>query len=394
MENWSDGKLHGVFAVSQSVSEVQKAAVAGHLITPQGWLMMAICLGAALSVFAGFLMVRKPLQNIRGVSKILSETSRSVDEAAKGITSLSHSLAQASHEQAAALQETSASIEEMSSMVQKNSDNAKESAKQSENSKIIAMNGREIVGQMIQSIGEIRMSNQAILQQIEASNTEIGQIVKLIQEIGSKTRVINDIVFQTKLLSFNASVEAARAGEHGKGFAVVAEEVGNLAQMSGNAAKEISSMLENGIQSVERIVRETQSRVGDLIRQGEQKIESGSEVATQCGQALQEILAQVEEVTRMAQEISTASQEQAQGVHELTQAMNQLDQATQQNSQTSQNAAGSATKLSQQSEELRRAIGDLERVLQGGTNTDSVPPSESRGGNSPLERIQGPRLAA
>jgi methyl-accepting chemotaxis protein len=256
------------------------------------------------------------------------------------------------------------------------------------------MNGREIVGQMIQSIGEIRMSNQAILQQIEASNTEIGQIVKLIQEIGSKTRVINDIVFQTKLLSFNASVEAARAGEHGKGFAVVAEEVGNLAQMSGNAAKEISSMLENGIQSVERIVRETQSRVGDLIRQGEQKIESGSEVATQCGQALQEILAQVEEVTRMAQEISTASQEQAQGVHELTQAMNQLDQATQQNSQTSQNAAGSATKLSQQSEELRRAIGDLERVLQGGTNTDSVPPSESRGGNSPLERIQGPRLAA
>ena len=60
------------------------------------------------------------------------------------------------------------------------------------------------------------------------SNKEIQEIVKVIAEIGNKTKVINDIVFQTKLLSFNASVEAARAGENGKGFAVVAEEVGKL----------------------------------------------------------------------------------------------------------------------------------------------------------------------
>jgi methyl-accepting chemotaxis protein len=78
------------------------------------------------------------------------------------------------------------------------------------------------------------------MNQINYSNEQMSEIVKVIQEIETKTKVINDIVFQTKLLSFNASVEAARAGEQGKGFAVVAEEVGNLAQMSGNAAKEIS----------------------------------------------------------------------------------------------------------------------------------------------------------
>ena len=72
----------------------------------------------------------------------------------------------------------------------------------------------------------------------------------LISEIGNKTKVINDIVFQTKLLSFNASVEAARAGEHGKGFSVVAEEVGNLAHMSGNSAKEITQLLESSINRV------------------------------------------------------------------------------------------------------------------------------------------------
>ena len=59
------------------------------------------------------------------------------------------------------------------------------------------------------------------------------------EQIKDKVNIINDIVFQTKLLSFNASVEAARAGENGKGFAVVAEEVGNLASVSGKAANEI-----------------------------------------------------------------------------------------------------------------------------------------------------------
>jgi methyl-accepting chemotaxis protein len=86
------------------------------------------------------------------------------------------------------------------------------------------------------------------------SNDEISSIVKVIAEIGDKTKVINDIVFQTKLLSFNASVEAARAGEQGKGFAVVAEEVGNLATMSGKAAEEISSMLGDSMGKVELIV--------------------------------------------------------------------------------------------------------------------------------------------
>lgn len=68
------------------------------------------------------------------------------------------------------------------------------------------------------AIGEISESNNRILQQVEDSNQKITDIVKVINEIGTKTKVINDIVFQTKLLSFNASVEAARAGEHGKGL--------------------------------------------------------------------------------------------------------------------------------------------------------------------------------
>jgi hypothetical protein len=95
------------------------------------------------------------------------------------------------------------------------------------------------------AIMEIQETNKKLVDDVLEGNRKISEIVELVKEIGNKTKVINDIVFQTKLLSFNASVEAARAGEHGKGFAVVAEEVGNLASMSGQASKEISALLEN-----------------------------------------------------------------------------------------------------------------------------------------------------
>ena len=93
---------------------------------------------------------------------------------------------------------------------------------------------------MLRSIDEINQSQKDTIETLDTTASDVKNMMTLIETINQKTSVINDIVFQTKLLSFNASVEAARAGEHGKGFAVVAEEVGNLAQMSGNAAQEIN----------------------------------------------------------------------------------------------------------------------------------------------------------
>jgi methyl-accepting chemotaxis protein len=203
------------------------------------------------------------------------------------------------------------------------------------------------------------------MEQVNKSNESMAGIVKVIEEIGSKTKVINDIVFQTKLLSFNASVEAARAGEHGKGFAVVAEEVGNLAQMSGNAAKEISSLLEESVQKVNTIVHETKSSVEKLIADGKETVESGTQVARQCGEVLEEIVQNVSGVTSMAGEIATASQEQARGVGEITKAMGQLDQMTQQNAATSEECASAAEELSAQSEALKKAVQLLVMTVNG-----------------------------
>jgi methyl-accepting chemotaxis protein len=104
---------------------------------------------------------------------------------------------------------------------------------------------------MATAFKEIAISNQEFFEEINASNEELRIIINIISDISEKTKVINDIVFQTRLLSFNASVEAARAGEHGKGFAVVAEEIGKLASVSGNSAKEINDILGHATTQVE-----------------------------------------------------------------------------------------------------------------------------------------------
>ena len=84
---------------------------------------------------------------------------------------------------------------------------------------------------------------------ISESTEDLDSINNSIRGI-QKTQVINDIVFQTQLLSFNASIEAAKAGVHGKGFSVVAEEVGKLAVLSGTAASEISEILKESSKTI------------------------------------------------------------------------------------------------------------------------------------------------
>jgi len=200
---------------------------------------------------------------------------------------------------------------------------------------------------------------------MQKSNNEISDIVNVIKEISEKTRVINDIVFQTKLLSFNASVEAARAGEHGKGFAVVAEEVGNLASMSGGAANEITDMLTKSVKKVTEIVDGTKSLMDSLLKQSKQKVDAGTSTAKDCALALDEILVGISSVNEMVREISNASHEQSAGVREINKAMSELDQVTQGNSSVAQESSQTASGLKSQAERLSHLVFDLTKLVHG-----------------------------
>lgn len=367
-------QIDAVYEIVKSEQSLNLSALENAASEAQrNFIMLAIFLVLILiaSALLAIYILSQLVAQFRSVGKTLDEASSQVSSASSQIASASEELSQATTEQAASLQETSSSIEEISSMINANTENARQSAQASGQSLENAEKGKAVVEQMIKAIDAISISNHSIMEQINESNKEMEDIVKVITEIGTKTKVINDIVFQTKLLSFNASVEAARAGEQGKGFAVVAEEVGNLAAMSGAAAIEISSMLDSSIQKVEGIVKNSKEKIGRLITDGKKNVETGTTVANNCGEVLNDIVLSVASVSKMVKEISSASQEQAQGVHEITKAVAQLDQVTQQNTANSAESSRAAGDLSNQAEMLSSLVQELVHAIEGGTKSES-----------------------
>jgi methyl-accepting chemotaxis protein len=346
--------------------------------------LLALIAAATTSTILGLSIRNGVVKSVTEVIIKMQEIARVVQSSNTRLVQASNSLAGGTEQQASAIQETVATLDEISSMTAKSATSAQSSATEARESQAAATESKSSVQEMVRALSAISESNETMFRQVSDSNQKIVEIVNMIQEIGNKTKVINDIVFQTKLLSFNASVEAARAGEHGKGFAVVAEEVGNLAQMSGNAAKEISGLLEQSTEKVNGIVEETRRNLDAVIRSGKDKMEYGIKVASQCETTLTTAVQRVDSVTHLMHEIAEATKEQAQGVSEIGKAMNQLDHTTQINSTAAQDVAGLAKELEQQAASLQESIHELETRV-GKTKT---PDSSSKFSNNliPLAR--------
>lgn len=342
-------------------AEVQKQKTMLRWLTPTLFALIALLSGSI-----SFIIGTKISKTLLNVTEAINQTTYQVSSTSNKVATSSQDFSQATIEQAASLEETAASLEEITAMIDKSAENAKVTMENSSLSQHKAEEGRKFMNEMLSQMEDIKNSNEDIMNQVHNSNQQMQEVVQVIKEIETKTKVINEIVFQTKLLSFNASVEAARAGEHGKGFAVVAEEVGNLAQLSGNAAKEISEMLDSNISRVEKIVQDTQAKVNHLADIGRQKVDQGVDVAKQCSMALDEIVTNVNKVSTLAHEIAQASSEQSMGVGEINKAMGQLDAVTQQNSSTSLEVANAASLLSNQSKTLESAVKDLVITINGG----------------------------
>lgn len=338
----------------------QETATKAHTIT-----IVTVFAGIIFGVLIAYFISSGLTKQLCSLTNSLTEGSAVVAKASELIAQSSEELSSSVNEQAAAIQETTASTEELSAMVKKNQETAHHSNNVSKKSATTTNVGKTSIEEMISAIGDIHQSNQQMMKSVDESNANIQEIIGVIHEIGSKTKVINEIVFQTKLLSFNASVEAARAGEQGKGFAVVAEEIGSLAKMSGDAALEISTMLDNSTQRVESIVSKTKSDVGALMLQGKDKVDRGIRIAERCGTVLEEIVGHVNEVDSMVSDITVASGEQSKGITEISRAMEQLDQATQINADSSRQMAFSSEELSEQAQRLNGLILDLRSTIEG-----------------------------
>ena len=193
-----------------------------------------------------------------------------------------------SNEAAASLEETAAAIEEITSNIRNNSENIAKMASLSNNVTNSVNEGESLANKTTVAMDEI--------------NTQVNAINDAIS-------IIDQIAFQTNILSLNAAVEAATAGEAGKGFAVVAQEVRNLASRSAEAAKEIKSIVENATV----------------------KANDGKDIANHMIEGYKELNEGVSQTMTLIQDIEMSSKEQRTAIEQINDAINQLDQKTQQN---------------------------------------------------------------
>jgi methyl-accepting chemotaxis protein len=357
-----------------------------HIVNKLSLFLWVVCGG--VSVFFGF-----GLWWLSGnLTKVMNAFVGRLNQSYDGLESMSakvstssEELSNSTTEQAAALQETASSLQQISAMVTRNTDSAKYAKDLSGNSQLKLSKGQEEISELVDIVHNIEVSNENLVKYIHKSHQEFQDIVDVINEISSKTNVINDIVFQTKLLSFNASVEAARAGEHGKGFSVVAQEVGNLAQMSGKSADEITGLLKQSIDKVQDIIQKTQVKMDALVTEGQENIKEGTEKATHVAESLQEILQSSGEVNERVQEIATASMEQSQGVQEISNAISELDQSTQQNMHISQTNLDYSKHLDHSAKDLYSVIEELKGIFN---SRQTVGPVESKEVPLQLEAVE------
>jgi methyl-accepting chemotaxis protein-1 (serine sensor receptor) len=269
------------------------------------------------------------------LSEIVGEVrhgSGAVSTAAQQISRGNDDLSQRTQEQASSLEETASSMEQMTSTVKQNAENASHANQLARGAREQAERGGEVVAQAVDAMHEINQSSRKIV-----------DIVSLIDEIA----------FQTNLLSLNAAVEAARAGEQGRGFAVVAAEVRSLAQRSAGAAKEIKS----------------------LIKDSEEKVQAGTTLVDQSGKALADIVESVKKVTDIVAEIAAASQEQSAGIDQVNHAVLQMDEMTQQNAALVEEAAAAARSMHDQALELSRQMGFFELADRDGDASAQAAPA-------------------
>lgn len=271
-------------------------------------------------LFTGFYL--SLTQSVSQVSDNLADVADEVKTNTDDIQKDCEKLAVDNDELAASVQETASTLEEMTSMVQQNTNNTKVAKDLTNLTKASAKTGAAEMAEMVESMNEIKTSSN--------------EIFKILN-------VIDEIAFQTNILSLNAAVEAARAGDAGKGFSVVAEEVRNLAQRSAQAAKNTNAIIEKNIALAEK----------------------GVNIATKTNKDLQEINEQIEKVSEIIKEVTAATEEQNIGIGQINQAVNQMNVATHNNAKVTTDNVSAVRQLSSDVDEIKTIVFELSNLING-----------------------------
>ncbi len=264
-----------------------------------------------------FAVLHENIKNlIAHQSDVMRRIGLSADHVASGSDQVSagaQALSQGATEQASAVEELAASISSISGQVTETAQNAGNASAKVE----------QVGGLMDQCDTQMKEMVSA-MDEISDNSKQISHIIKTIE----------DIAFQTNILSLNAAVEAARAGEAGKGFAVVADEVRSLASKSAAAAKDTADLIEAAVRSVGK----------------------GAVIAENTAATLSAVSDNARETAEMVEKIATAAQHQSESIMQISTGIDQISIVVQTNSATSQESAASSEEMSAQAQVLREMV--------------------------------------
>lgn len=284
---------------------------------------------------------------------------QSITTDSRQLYAMSDELKKVVFEENSAVSQSSSALEEISAMLSKTASNSELLWKNSVDAKEKVLEGKKSVDDVQFKVNSIDSSMKNLEKMTQLHLVNLEKISESMKEINAKSKVINDIVFQTKLLSFNASVEAARAGEHGKGFAVVAEEIANLAMSSGQASLEISQILEVNLKKTNDVVEKMKSDLSSVIEDSVQSVKDCLVSSNHSLSIFENIVHSVEEVSERTNEISMATKEQDLGVREITSAVSKLQNTSEHLSKVAEGTLKSALTLSTVSEKQNDFIAKL-----------------------------------
>ena len=256
-------------------------------------------------------------ENLTRAMVQINVSAEQVTSGAEQIAGSAQALSQATIEQASSVEELSATINDVSDRVRENADNAVASSRITES-----------VGRDVEKSGaDVQALSQAMTEMKEMS----GRITGIIRDI-------EDIAFQTNILSLNAAVEAARAGEAGRGFSVVANEIRRLSAKTTEASKSTS----------------------ELIGKAVEMMVHGSDMADDTSRKLLTVVSDARNAAERVRAISIASNDQASAVVQLRESIEQISSVVQENSATAEESAASSEELTGQMQMLKRLVDSFE----------------------------------
>lgn len=310
-------------------------------------LLIAFALFSIVAVIVGFLVRRKTLANVGTTIKNLDGESSSLQNMSHQLWEVSASIEDAAKEQSSAVHETMASIEEMTSTISQTAKNAAESHLFAHEVEMQCQESNESIQKLMVS-----------MEGIQAANAQLGEITDLMKQISGKTSAINDIVFKTQLLSFNASIEAAHAGTQGRGFSIVAQEVGNLAHRSGEAAQQIQSILDASMERVATLLGQVQGRIDDASKSSERACIAFGNISDR-----------MSSITRQIEQIKGVTQEQDKAMKEVSLAMARLERTVVQSQKTVEHILKTSSLLQTKSSDLMSVAADTRSSVMGAEGT-------------------------